>query len=294
MKLGDLFKSLATKAGIDINALATKDANFASILGVAVEVPDDVASQVETNLFTLDSAKSNNAIKSHFFAQALDGVDGTLEKIAKKRQISDDDWNLLKGEKNTMKRIEMLEEKLLSVRDAKDNATSKTEKGQLQKQIDDLQKELRETKEGHTAALGNQQIEFTKRETSLMIDALLAQRNFANKDVPLNVNILTAKALIDQSLAKDGVKVVNKDGVIRILKQDESDYYDSKHNKVDAGTYFDGVLGGNKMLTVTDSSAGDKKNQSTTVVDGDKTKVNTAMLGGNQDALNSLSLNGYQ
>lgn len=290
MKLGDLFKSLATKAGVDVNDLATKNADFAGLLSLAAEVPDAVANQIETSLLTMDSAKSNGVLKSHYFAQLADGMDATLKKIAKKRQMPDDIWTQLEGEKSTVKRMELLEDKLLELRDAKDNATSKTEKGALQKQIEDLQNELRTTKEGHTSELDNQRKGFDARETELMVEAILAGKAFANKELPKGVNVITAMTLIKQGLAKEGLQMVKKDGVIRILKQDGSDHYDSKHNKVDADGYFDGVLSNNKMLAVTDSSrSSDPNNQQRQVVTGEDKKVNTRMLEANQTALAGLS-----
>lgn len=295
MKLGDLIKSLATKAGINVSELATKNPEFAGLLAMAAEVPDDVATPIETQLLTLDSAKNNGALKQHFFAQSLDGVDAVLEKIAKKRALPDDAWNTLKGEKNTMKRLEMLDDKIIELRDAKDNATSKTEKGQLQQQIDALQRELREAKEAHTAELTNRDTEFAGRETKLIVKALLAGKNFANKDLPMEVNLITAQTLIDAALAKEGLQMVNKSGDIRILKQDGSDYYDQKHNKVDATSFFDGVLSSNKMLAVSDQSkTDDKKNQDSTIVrNNDDKKVNTNLLNANSSALDSLSKAGY-
>lgn len=290
MKLGELFKSLAIKAGVDVNDLATKSADFAGLLSLAAEVPDNVANQIETGLLTMDSARSNPDLKKHYFAQLADGMDATLKKIAKKRQMPDDIWTQLEAEKSTVKRMELLEDKLLELRDAKDNATSKTEKGALQKQIEDLQTELRTTKEGHTAELDNQKKGFAAREAELMVDAILAGKNFANKELPKGVNVITARTLISQALAKEGLIMTNKDGVIRILKQDGSDHYDSKHNKVDADGYFDGVLSNNKMLAVTDSvKTSEQNNQHRQVVPGDDKKVNTRMLDANQAALGALS-----
>jgi len=229
--------------------------------------------------------------------RGLDGVDGVLEKIAKKRGLPDDVWATLKGEKSSMKRVEMLEDKIIELRDSKDNATTKTEKGQLQKQIDDLQNELRQTKEAHNTALENERKAFGVKETGLMVDAILAQKNFANKDVPMNVNILTAKALIEQLLAKEGVVMVNRDGVIRILKQDGSDYYNQKHEKVDATSFFDGVLSGNKMLTITDpTKTGDNNNRGnrTVVTTDSNKKVDGNLLASNSASLAALSQAGYQ
>jgi hypothetical protein len=295
MKLGELFKTLATKSGVDVNDLATKNAEFAGLLSLAAEVPDAVATQIETNLLTMDSAKSHGALKSHYFAQLADGMDAALEKIAKKRQMSEADWALLKNEKSTVKRMELLEDKLLELRDAKDNSASKTEKGVLQKQIETLQEELRLAKEGHTGELDKQKKDFGVRETQLMVDAILAGKNFANKELPKGVSIITARTLIDQALAKEGLVVSNKDGVIRVLKQDGSDHYDQKHNKVDADGYFDGVLSNNKLLAVTDpTKSGDNKNQPPIRVNGDDKKVNTRMLEQNTAALEALSQAGYQ
>ncbi|HET6255863.1 MAG TPA: hypothetical protein VFE32_17430 [Puia sp.] len=294
MKLGELFKSLATKAGVDINDLATKSADFAGLLSLAAEVPDAVANQIETALLTMDSAKSHPDLKRHFFAALADGMDASLKKIAQKRQIPDADWAPIESEKSTVKKMEMLTDKLLELRDAKDNATSKTEKGQLQKQIEELQEQLRLTKEGHTTELDNRQKTFSARETGLMVEAILAGKNYANKELPKGVSIITAKTLIDQALAKEGLMVVNKDGVIRVLKQDGSDYYDSKHNKVDADGFFDGVLSSNKLLAVTDQSkTGDPSHQQQTIVTGDDKKVNTRLLEANQASLGALATSGF-
>lgn len=296
-KLGDLFKSLATKAGINVNELATKDPAFASLLAVAAEVPDEIAGQMETTLLTMAAAKNNGELKKHYFAQALDGVDSVIEKVAKKRGIPDEVWTALTGEKNSMKRLEMLDDKIAELQAAKIATTDKTDKTEFQRQIDTLQKELKEAKEAHTAEISRRETEFSTKETGLMINAILAGKNFANKDVPQNVNILVARSLLDQKLAAEGAKVVNDNGVIKILKQDGSDYFDRTHNKVDVGTFLDGVLSTNKMLAITDpgNNSGDNKDQTKdrVIIPGNSDrKINQGLLNANSQALQDLSMAG--
>ena len=74
MKLVDFLNTIAAKCG--------KQKEFEGIVNnpvlSSVEIPDDVANGINSDLFTLESAKNNSSLKTHFSAGALNGVDAEI------------------------------------------------------------------------------------------------------------------------------------------------------------------------------------------------------------------------
>ena len=81
-------------------------------------VPDEIVSQFNSTLLTLDQAKTNYDLKNHFYGAALAPVEKELQNLATAYEFSEEDLAELNGIKSTFSKIPALKTKL-------DNAIAK-------------------------------------------------------------------------------------------------------------------------------------------------------------------------
>ena len=79
---GEVLSKLLTRAGVDVNS-----DNLKTVLGMPqlseVQLPDEVAEQMNSRFLTVDDAKNNADLFNHFKAVHLNGVDAGLEELIK-------------------------------------------------------------------------------------------------------------------------------------------------------------------------------------------------------------------
>ena len=238
-QFGNLLKSLAAKAGIKVD-----DETLKKILGFAdvsqLEIPDEFNTALEGNLLTVDSASANTEVRRKLIAEALNGADSELDRSVD--EIGFDD--AFKGEwkqitRNTNEKIRKLS-KAIKEREAKIKADA--EAGNKKDP----------NAEAQLNALKAQNLQDKK---DFHLTNLLASKPLPKNGIPAEVNILTAKTLIQQEAAKNGL-VINFDanGQPQLKQRKdgaEIDYFiDNK--PVNYSSFVDGVLAQNKFLQVND------------------------------------------
>lgn len=262
MNTGDIFISLAKSVGIDVD----KDEDFLKVMAnkelATADFPDALASKIQSNLLTLDSAKNNSDLKSHFKAQALNAVDQKLEEFAAKYELGDDFINKLKEKQGTYENMGLTFEKLNEIHISKlQEASTSTDDPKLKKTIEEhiatingLKGDLSTFQESHVAKTELTELRDGYEEMILDKDIrnLLGNYSYANDAIDKNVNVITAKTLFDQALGTKGVKLVNVEGEITLQTSDGMDYF-VENNKIDTKTFMDTVMADNKLLKSTET-----------------------------------------
>ena len=140
-KLSELFKSLAKKAGLNVD-----DEKYADAFKIEGEVPDEVASALEKNLMNESAALNNTKIKSTIKAQLYNGIDSDFEGSLDEFELPDDVKASILGEKKTVDRVKKLSAHLKEEAGKASKAGNKEEAAALRKQVEDLNKSVK-TKE---------------------------------------------------------------------------------------------------------------------------------------------------
>lgn len=261
-QFGTLLKSLATKAGLKL-----EDETLKKILAVSevstLEVPEEFNNALEQNLLTVESASANTTVRSKLFAEALNGVDKELDRVVGDFEFDDAFKGEYKGiEKNTMEKVRKLSGGLKSKLEAakKKAAESGTQKDQkevevLTKQIEELNRATEQLKVVHKTEIENLKAANLNDRKEFTMRSLLAGKPLPKNGLSADINILTAKTLIEQAMAKDSLQVMFDEAGQPLLKQrkDGTDidfFVDNK--KVDYSTFIDGVLAQNKFIQVND------------------------------------------
>jgi hypothetical protein len=254
MKLGDFLNTMASKIG------KQNDAGLISVLSLEstkqIDVPDELANAMNAELLSLEGAKNNASIKSHFRAEALNGVDAELASLVKELGLEDD---VFKAEKDTYGKVRALPPKIKELLEKeKKGGDGGTLKADLQKQIVDLNTKLSQTMEAHNAELAKINKQHEGQFMDWQVMNLLKGFQYANKDIPSDVNVKFAKTLIDETLAQRGAKLVNENGTLKLKQANDVslDYFDDTHKPVAYQDFVSKILADSKLLAVTDPKKG--------------------------------------
>jgi hypothetical protein len=249
MTFGNLFNTLASKIG------KQNDPELVDVLSRAelsqVNVPDGISNALISELLSLDGAKNNAAVKSHFRAEALNAVDTELSALVKDFGFDDE---VFKTEKDTYAKIRALNPKIKELLEKKGDDGGSALKAELQKQVVDLNAKIAKLIDDHKLETGKMREEHDQRLLDWQVQQMLRSFSYANKDVPAEVNLELARTLLNRSLADNGIKIVNKDGSLKLIqtKDETLEYYDKDHKPVAAVDFVSKMLADSKLLAVTD------------------------------------------
>ena len=252
MLFGEFLNTMAAKLG------AQQNPHLVSLLAnnqlTQAEIHDDLANLLNTGLMSLDGAKNNSDVQNHFKPIILKGVDERLDAIAKQFGFETE----LAAEKSTYKRAEIIASKMQALIDAEKNKNGQPseKENQLNQQLQQLQSQLQTAIAAKDDEIAQLKQAHESQLLSMLIDAELGDKPYANDAIPRNVNVMTARNLVDAMLKEKGVVAINDNGTLR-LKQAANptlDYMDEGFKPVSYSSFADKVLADSKMLRV--STAG--------------------------------------
>lgn len=292
-KLGTLLHSLSVKAGIKLEDDFLK--KLLSNTDIAnIDVPDEFNQALEGNLLTLESAVANTSVRSKLFAEALNGADAELDRVMNDFEFDDTFKGTWKGiTKNTNEKIrtltKALKEREASIKKAaedgkKADPNAEAQVNNLKSQIADLNKSLENTKLTHQTELQNEREGRLNDRKDFVLQSTLASKPLPKNGLPADINILTAKTLISQEMAKKGLIVqfdANNQPVLKQRKDgSEIDYFEN-NKPVSYADFIDGALAQNKFIQVNDPAptpGGGNNPGGTPNGGGQQTTANTSVV----------------
>ncbi len=256
VQFGTLIKKLAAKAGVK-----SDDPKLVELLSVNAQIPDDIASALEslvpvgTDTLTLEAARNHPELLKHFNAKIFNGMDAKIFTLAEEYGLSDSDMDELKAEKNSYEKLKLLNAKV-SEKIEKKYSGKQADKQALLDEIKRLNNEVLDVKEGAKREHQTIKSQAEADVVNYAIDSYLASKPFANKDIPLDVNVMTAKTLINKVLADKKAKIVRKGSELKLVNSDDNALEHFENNKVISfRDLADSVLANNKLLQVSDPAA---------------------------------------
>jgi len=248
VKIGTFLTDLCKKAGVDTNSPELVD-----ILSANLEIEDTLVSRINTNLVSMDAAENNPDLRAKlsakFRAEALDGVDSQLNAILESGVFSATDVAEIKEVKGTYKKLELLGQKVKTVAEAKGD--KKVETAEFTKQINELQKQLSEAKQGFETEKKSLLDSHESELTTFSLKQLLQTKEYAlPDDMPAERKAKIALDALNEDLASKELVVKRVNGVPTLLRKDGTEYYNESSIKVGLNDYAEGVLNTNKLLKV--------------------------------------------
>jgi hypothetical protein len=251
MKFGTLLSDLAKKAGVDVT-----QKEFIDLLSTDIEIPDAIAEKINKSLMNLEAAKNNSEIRKAARAEALNGVDSKINELLEELGIEDNTEIL--EEKNSFEKIAKLTRTVKTLEEKKSKTSKTPEKEALEKQIADLNKEIKSTKDQFTAKEKEWQDARNGDLTTFEIQKKLLGKEYSlPKEMDADLKVTTAHSAINKALAAKGLKLVrNEQGQLAIVDKDGNKAYSDNHEEIQVDSFIDGALAQNKLLKVNDQNQG--------------------------------------
>lgn len=251
MKLSAFVERLAKKAAVDTSLLALP----ATVNDV--DIPDDIANNIDKALMTLDAAKNNPDVKKAIKTETLNGVDAKINDILEELGITSDATEILE-EKNSFEKIAKLTKKVKDLESKKAGSGKKEEKDVLEQKIADLNKEIKAAKDALTAKekewLDTRNGDLTNFEIQ---KKLLGKDYSLPKEMNADLKVTTAQSAINMALQAKGYKLIrNEQGNLQIVDKDGNKAYSDSHEELQVDSFIDGALAQNKLLKVNDQGQG--------------------------------------
>lgn len=237
--LGEFINSLAQKAGIQADNDDLK-ALLSSPELATINVADTLVTAVDNGLLSISAAKNNHPdIKKKYFADAFDGMDRNLIDLISKDTFDETDLAEIKNEKLTVKKLEMIVNKLK----AQKAAANPVDKAAINAQI----------QAAHEAArLAKEEVENTRKEyegkikniytTSAIRQAMGAYKTTFD-DLPADVRNSAIESIINKALQDKGAEfVADENGTLTLRSKDGSNVFGSNHVQLTPQSFLDQTL----------------------------------------------------
>jgi len=260
--IGELVLLALTKAGISeeseayTNVVAKKD-----LFNMAID--ETAFSKVDSDLIGFEEAKTHpliaQSIKSKSKVEVLDALDKqVLPKALRELAIDDSEVADILSMTNTYEKTAALMKKVAELSVSKAGTTNKGDKAELTKQIEALNQQVLQTKQQADEAIKAAENKFNGKLADLALNNLLTTKNFALKDLPKEVNLLTSKQLIDSELqVKGAMKVFDPEtNQFKLVTASAPDVpYHESNKPVTFETFADRVLLEKKVISPNQSPA---------------------------------------
>lgn len=270
--IGDFINELAQKAGIPkdnehLTAFLSSDADLFN----KIKVPDELVSSLDNSLLSLEVAKNNHpAIKNHYFASALNGVDSELNAIMDELQVPDPVKVVVLNEKSTPKRAALLIKKVKELESAKKNTDDKGEKASLQQQINELNDKLRQEKDGIQRIKDEYEGKIANMRLNSRLETMLSNYKTVFDDLPAEARNNALHSLLQKTLQdKNAVLKIDENGQLVLTRTDGANVFGDDNRQWNPQTLIENTLSQNKLLKVTDPKpANGQGNNNPVIVNG--------------------------
>lgn len=255
--LAETLEKLLQKAGVD-----TSSDEFTSLIQrkeLLVEIPDNINSSL-TSLMSLNEAKNNQQIKSHFKAEALDPFNNKIVNWLTEHGVDEATAKQISEDNNTYNKVEVAIKKIAELKDRQSNSTSKGQTAELERKINELSAQLsktvseaqREKEEAINAIRQQYDNEFTEMQINQII---------ASKPLPgqfgVDIETKIAREFLNKKLAEKNAALKKIDGKLKIVAKDDDKLLIFDNGKeLDLDTLTNLALAENKFIKVSDNGGG--------------------------------------
>lgn len=247
--IAKLITDLAKKGNIDLT-----DAKYAALLSSQMEVPDELATALDSTFMTADVAKQHPDITAHFNAKIFNGMDAKVKALAAEYELDATQIGLLDAEKNSYEKLKLLQQFTKATTEKRFEGLSKSDKAALADQIKQLNADIVKERESAAAEIQKAKAEAESSITNYALESQLAGKNYANKDLAPEINVSIAKQLLQTELAKKGAAIMRKDGKLVLVNATTPDVNYIENNKeVSLSDLTDSILASNKLTAVSGS-----------------------------------------
>lgn len=261
MKVGQLFAEQLEKLKVD-----TSDESLKAVLGISIDIPDEIAHKIQSELVTIDAAKGDAGVKDHFISSFVKGNDRNLKEYLENEKASDEEMKqvfshpsfkdrysaalaLIKEKSNSA--IEEIKRKGMEEGASKQklDAALVEENKKLNAQIHDLKSNYI-PKTDYEKAVSD----FERERMDEKINAAFLSENWSKNFVP-DLRPDLAKMALERELNKKGIILVRTpEGIIPRQKDNpEMPYFDNTKKLITFPELVKSVMTTNKFEAQSES-----------------------------------------
>lgn len=219
-----------------------------------IQVPSELATDLNRKLMTESEAKINGNIKKHFTATALNGVDAKVKEILDEFGFDDDSKNGIFAEQNSYNRIKLLAQSISDLKDKSITATGGEKKALIDK-INELTSLVNSEKAARANDIASVNAQWASKLTDKEINSMFSNYDYA-MDLDKEIQIQTARNVWERELKNKGGKYIYGEDGLKLVNAETPDLPFTIDNKqVDVKQFTEGVLAQNKLLKVTKAPA---------------------------------------
>lgn len=244
--LGEFINSALQKAGI-----ASDNEYLKRVLQnpelTKETVPDEIVSQFNSTLLTLDQAKTNYDLKNHFYGAALAPVEKELQNLATAYELSDEDIAEINAVKSTFSKIPALKAKLdLAIQ--RKAAASGGDKNKHAEEIVRLNAEIAAAKAEKEALSSRITAEYENKLVDMALSNFMNQYSYTDA-IPKDVAAMTARNIFEQTVnsKRAKYKLVNNE-LSLVNADDETLPFMQENQPVQFKAFVDKIVADNKLL----------------------------------------------
>lgn len=244
--LGEFINSALQKAGI-----ASDNEYLKRVLQnpelTKETVPDEIVSQFNSTLLTLDQAKTNYDLKNHFYGAALAPVEKELQNLATAYELSDEDIAEINAVKSTFSKIPTLKAKLdLAIQ--RKAAASGGDKNKHAEEIVRLNAEIAAAKAEKEALSSRITAEYENKLVDMALSNFMNQYSYTDA-IPKDVAAMTARNIFEQTVnsKRAKYKLVNNE-LSLVNADDETLPFMQENQPVQFKAFVDKIVADNKLL----------------------------------------------
>lgn len=233
--IGEVINNLAQKAGILADSPELK-ALLSSPELAAITVPDELASQIDRNLLSLEAAKNNHPdIKKKYFADAFDGMDLQLRNLIDNDTFDDADKAEILAEKSTSKKLELTISKLRAAKGKKG-----VDKDEVNALLSAANEEAKKAKDELVTLKNGYEEKIKGIHKTMAVKSAFGNYKTIYDELPGDIRTASMEAIINKALQDKNAELhADDNGNLRLVSKDGTNVFGSNNVQLTPQSFLD-------------------------------------------------------
>ena len=259
IKIGELVKQLADKVGgIDQSAQG-----FIDILSTNVEVDESIANSILEGTLTVRNASQHPEVRNKIRAEVFNGVDKNIENYLNTLELADDKREGILTEKETFKRLKLVEnamkEQLDALKSAQGSKKNSDAEEALKAQVNKLTADYKALQDNFTSEKNTLLESHNQNMINFQIGNMLASKKYALPDA-MNAEMKQQIAMttLQNKLNELNLIVKNEGGKLALFTKDGTIALDKQNSQILIDKFVDETLVQNKLIDLSGNGTGNQ------------------------------------
>lgn len=257
VKIGELVKQLADKVGgIDQSAQA-----FIDILSTSVEVDESIVNSILENTLTIKTASQHPEVRNKIRAEVFNGVDKNIENYLNTLELADDKRENILTEKETFKRLKLVEtamkEQIDALKSAQSGKKNSDAEEALKAQVNKLTNDYKALQESFNNEKQSLMDSHSQAMINYQLGNLLASKKYALPDA-MNAEMKQQIAMtaLTNKMNELGYVVKNEGGKLQLFTKEGTLALDKQNSTILVDKFVDETLVQNKLIDLSGNGTG--------------------------------------